>query len=120
MKTAKIAICRIKKADCGFSLLEVVIAVTVLLIAVIAFTQLFLFAFGGIFTQGRKSEALFEDVQSNIESLYDGQSAGSGDSLTITFVGGSPDSISVSGKTIESPYAYEDRTGVIYTFIPDN
>jgi prepilin-type N-terminal cleavage/methylation domain-containing protein len=54
-------------AEKGFSLIEVLIAVFILLIIVIAFTTLFTSSFRGITSSGSRSEKLFI-LQKNIES----------------------------------------------------
>ncbi len=106
------------KAEKGFSLVEVMVAMAVLLIIVIAFSTLFTFAFGGIFSQGRKSEALYEEVQKELEELYETGNSDGTDELVIGFVNASS-TISVTGAIVTEPYTYDDRTNNIYTFIPD-
>lgn len=103
----------------GFSLVEVIVALSILLLIVIAFTTLFTFAFGGIFTQGSKSEALYEDVQKELEEKYDQGNPGSADTLFIDF-GDSSINLNVPGVIVTEQYTYEDRTGTIYTFIPND
>ncbi len=54
----------------GFTLVEVLIAVFILLIIVIAFTTLFTSSFRGITSSGSRSETLFslqEDIERNID-----------------------------------------------------
>ncbi len=113
------------KAEKGFSLVEVIVAMAVLLLIIIAFTTLFTFAFGGIFYQGRKSEALYEVVQNELEVLYEQGNTGGPDILPISFDGGAINPpIEVDGVIVTEPYTYEDQSGTrtrnIYTFIPDN
>jgi hypothetical protein len=93
------------------------VAIAILLITVTAFTALFNFAYGGIFTQGRKSEALFDQVQNDLEELYSNGTVQNNDTLVIDF-GGSPAAISVVGIIVEQAYHYDGNQGSIYTFIP--
>ena len=105
------------RSNRGFSLVEIIVAMTVLLIVIFAFSTIFTFAFGGIFSQGRKSEALYE-VQKDLEALYEAQESGDGNTLEIRF--DSADDVSVDGEEVEQNYTYEeDKTGIIYTFIPN-
>ncbi len=112
------------KAEKGFSLVEIIVAMALLLLIIIAFTTLFTFAFGGIFSQGRKSEALYEVVQNELEVLYEQGNTGGPDILPISFDGGAIAPIEVDGLIETKEYTYEDQSGTrsrtIYTFIPDD
>lgn len=57
-----------KSAHDGFSLIEVLVAMTLIMVVLFAYTLLFTSSFDGIFRAGRKSEELFS-AQGNIESL---------------------------------------------------
>lgn len=54
----------------GFTLVEVLVAIVILLIVVISFTTLFSSSYKGIAGSGQRSEALFgiqEEIESNLE-----------------------------------------------------
>ena len=119
MNNEKLKLSTFIRINQGFSLLEVIVALAVLLLIIIAFTTLFTFSFGGIFSQGRKSEALYEDVQKELEEKYDQGNPGSSDTLFIDF-GDSSINLNRPGMIIVEQYTYEDQTGAIYTFIPDD
>ena len=119
MKKEKLNLSALMRSSHGFSLVEIIVAMAVLMIVIIAFTTLFTFAFGGIFSQGRKSEALYKDVQKELEVLYEQGDLGDSDTLDIDF-GGSGIDPSVSGVIVTETFTYEDRSGNIYTFIPNS
>lgn len=107
----------------GFSLVEIMVAMALLLIIVFAFTTLFTFAFGGIFSQGHKSESLYREVQKELEEKYQQGHSDGTVQLAIDF--NDPDNdFSVTGKVVSEQYTYqyqsETRTRTIYTFIPNN
>ncbi len=122
MKNKKLKLSTILRANQAFSLVEVIVAMAVLLLILIAFTTLFTFAFGGIFYQGRKSEALYEEVQKELEDKYEQGHAGGTDTLAIDFSDADITNPSVSGEIVTETYTYEDQSGTrtrnIYTFIP--
>ncbi len=110
---------KLMRANHGFSLIEIIIAMAVLLIIIFAFTTLFTFAFGGIFTQGRKSEALYKEVQKELEVLYEAQESTGTSILEITFDNAN-DVDNVLGEYVHKQFTYDDKTGVVYTFIPNS
>lgn len=98
----------------GFTLIEVIIAITILMIVIFAFTTLYTTSFSGIFSAGRKSEALFL-AQEAMDNLIAEEVNSGTETLTIEFV---QRTISVTGEELEVPYEYEGRTGTIYYFLP--
>jgi len=120
MNKIKLRLSQLKRANHGFSLVEIIIAMALLLIIVFAFTTLFSFAFGGIFSQGRKSGALFEGVQRSLEERYEAKDAGDTDTMEIDFDDENITNPTVDGEVIELEYNFEDKTGVVYTFIPNS
>ncbi len=117
MKNLKLS--KLLKAEKAFSLVEIMVAIAILLVVVITFTSLFTFAFGGIFSQGRKSGALYEDVQKELEEKYEQAQTGGTDALTIDFDNKDITNPSVIGSIVTEQYTYENRTSTIYTFIPN-
>lgn len=68
----------------GFTLVEVLVAMSILMLVVFAYTALFTSSFEGIFRAGEKSEGLFL-AQKNIENLVAIREAGTGQVLDINF-----------------------------------
>ncbi len=83
------------KHENGFSLVEVLIAVFILLIIVITFTTLFTSSFRGITSSGSRSETLF-GLQENIESDIKAPGADYIGNLNILFTEG--DGVSIPGE----------------------
>jgi prepilin-type N-terminal cleavage/methylation domain-containing protein len=100
----------------GFSLVEVLIAVTILLLMVVTFTVLFTSTFDHIITSGRKSEALYLSQQ-KVDAAVTPDST-SVVELEISFTGLNP--IFVEGH--HNIYSQEYKTGryvFVDLFIPD-
>jgi len=100
----------------GFSLVEVLIAVTILLLMVVTFTVLFTSTFDNIITSGRKSEALYLSQQ-KVDTAVTPDST-SFVELEISFTGVNP--IVVEGQ--HNIYSQEYKTGryvSVDLFIPD-
>jgi prepilin-type N-terminal cleavage/methylation domain-containing protein len=110
---------KLLKTEKAFSLVEIMVAVAILLVIVITFSTLFTFAFGGIFTQGHKSGALYEDVQKELEENYEQGHTGGTDTLSIDFDDENISNPSVIGSFVSEQFTYESRTSTIYTFIPN-
>jgi len=95
-------VCKSHVSEKGFMLAEILVALFILTIIIIAFTGLFANSFGGIFSAGHKSNALYEaqaDMEENIAD-YD-------DSLVIPF----SSSITLAGKYITIDKIYTDNSG---------
>ncbi len=121
MIKAKLRLYSLVKSNNGFSLVEIIVAIAVLLIVVFAFTTLFTSAFGGIFTQGRKSGALYDEAQQVLEQLYEqGASVTGAETLSITFDAAPANPVNVTGSVVNQNYNYDNKTGVIDAFIPNN
>lgn len=99
----------------GFSLVEVILAISILMIVVAAFTLLYTTSFSNIFTAGRKSKSLFE-AQELVDNLITGDANYQYDStLVIEF---DQRTITIEGEEISVEYQYEDRSGDLYYFLP--
>lgn len=102
------------KDEKGFTMVEVLIALAILVIIIAAFTALFTTGARGIFSAGRKSNALFEAQNEMDNFIAEGNSDGLAthniefDSITITVTG--------EEKIISTEY--EGRTVEIYYFLP--
>lgn len=100
----------------GFTVVEILVAISLLLLLVFTFTIIFTSSFDGIMTSGRKSEALFAGQQavdrvSNPESSVE-------TSLQVNFTGLDP--LNVSGKLNSYQENFkDDRVVYIEIFVPD-
>ncbi len=68
----------------GFTLVEVLVAMSLIMLVIFAYTIFFTSSFEGIFKAGEKSERLFT-AQEDIENLIGIRDEGSGDVLELTF-----------------------------------
>lgn len=103
------------KNENGFSLVELLVAMAILMIVVMSFTLLYTTSFTGIFGAGRKSEAIF-GAQEDIDNFIAGGTAEEGDNLTIVF---DNKTIIVEGKEEIIIHEYEDGRSVrLYYFYP--
>ena len=108
---------KILKSEQGFTLVEVIVALAILMIIVFAFTQLFTTSFSGIFVAGRKSESLF-NVQADMDNaINDGVITDGGSTLVVPFIN-TDDIVSDDGGVIERPYEYDGRTGTLVYYLP--
>ena len=89
------------KQDQGFTLVEVMVALTVLSIVTAAFVQLYSSNTKAIITHGQRSEALFE-AQSMVEAAIAAGGADGSDVVSIRFslAGGDEFIIEVPGETV--------------------
>jgi len=104
------------KKEEGFTLVEIIIALTILFIVIISFTILFTTGFSGIFGAGRKSEALYKAQEEMDNTIIRGAENLASEPLNIKF---DNINIDVSGEEIEVYYEYEGRTGVLHYFVPE-
>ena len=109
----------IKKED-GFSLAELILAVFIMAIIIVAFTNLITVSIQGIFGAGSKSSALF-DAQERMDNYISGGLSGEYDPENpnvhvIDFGDGLM--IPVDGEEKPIEYEHEDREGVLYYFLP--
>ncbi len=100
----------------GFTLVELLIAISILMVIIFSFTLLFTTSFSGIFGAGRKSEALFRaqeemdnKIASGLEEQYDETT------LEIKF---DYLTLIVTGEVKQVDYEYEEHTDTIKYFLP--
>ncbi len=105
---------KIFKDEYGFTLVEILIAVTILAISVFAFTTLFTGSFTGIFNAGHKSDALFK-AQEEMDNIISENTGNGEEVLVIVF---DQKTISVSGEKKIIPYEHEGRKGNLHYFLP--
>jgi Tfp pilus assembly protein PilV len=99
-------VCKSHVSEKGFMLAEILVALFILTIIIIAFTGLFANSFGGIFSAGHKSNALYEAQADMEENIADYDNSGT-DSLVIPF----SSSITLAGKYITIDKIYTDNSG---------
>ncbi len=105
----------VKKEE-GFTLVEVLVAVSILTIIIFAFTTLFTTSFTGIFGAGRKSEALFKAQEEMDNAIAQGLDESLEEkTLVINF---DLKTFSIRGREKHINYEYEGRTGTLYYLIP--
>jgi len=105
----------IKKTE-GFTLIEIIIAMFIFMVILIAFTSLFTTSISGIFGAGDKSAALFKGQEMMDNIIEEGPTSGE-ETHSIVFPG-IAEPIVVTGEEKEVEYDYEDRTIVLYYFLP--
>lgn len=119
MRTKDI-ICKINKVNSGFSLIEVLIAIMILLILSGALIGLFTWSFSAIISAGERSEELFF-AQGSIETDIAEGVGGTGQNLVISFSGSD---YSVWGRTIEEDslgtFAAEKKENVRFIAVGQN
>ena len=98
----------------GFSLIEVLVALAILMISIFAFTTLFTTSFQGIFRAGHKSEAMFEAQEKIDQAIAAGTNSGA-DNISIVF---NDLTINLSGEEFEIDYPYDDYSGKLIYFLP--
>lgn len=76
-----------KQLEKGFTLVEVLVAMTIIMIVLTAYTVLFTTSFEGIYRAGQKSEELFW-AQGNIETLIAMREEGEGQVIVLEFKDG--------------------------------
>jgi len=112
----------IVKNKAGFTLVEIIVSVAILSIIIFAFSILFTTSFSGIFSAGRKSEALFkvqEEMDKKIaEGLSNNFDSSNPDQLTIEF---DYRTVTVEGEIKEEQISYdnEERLVDLFYFMPD-
>ena len=99
-------VCKSIISEKGFTLVEVLVAIFILMIVIFAFTGLFTTSFVGIFSAGNKSNALY-GAQADMEENITGYDNTSTDSLVIPF--SSP--ITLTGKYVTINKTYTDSSG---------
>lgn len=97
----------------GFTLIEVLIAMSILTIIITAYMGLFTNSYVSIFSTGRKSEAIYTAQEKIADSDY---TAVDNNPLSIEF--GSK-TITINGETVVSDEEYDNKKVMITMFIPD-
>jgi len=108
----------LKKQE-GFTLVEIIVALAILVIVVFSFTTLYSTTFSGIFRAGDKSKALFEAQDQMDTSISKGFPDVTEDSkLTIDF---DKVTVEVEGKVKNLYYMdeNEEHTVELFYFLPD-
>ncbi|MEW5922010.1 MAG: prepilin-type N-terminal cleavage/methylation domain-containing protein [Bacillota bacterium] len=101
----------------GFTLIEIMIALTVLLIVVFTFSSFLCWSYAGIFSAGQKSVVLFA-AQSDVEKIIAAASASGAGKLVIPFPG-IPDPVRICGEEVQIMYEHEGRSGMLTYFLPE-
>ncbi len=104
------------KHEKGFSLIEVIVAVSILLIIISAFSLLFTNSFSGIFTAGRQSRSLFQAQEEIDNAIAGGTGNSGGDILVVNF---DYRTVEIDGQEIIINYEYEGRSNNLYYFLPE-
>jgi len=102
----------------GFTLVEIIVALTILMIFLFSFMTLFTTSITGIFGAGEKTSALFT-AQKDMDNAIDG--GPNNDEAVVThYVYFDGDPIKIDGKLKEIPYDYDGRyTGTLKYFYPE-
>ena len=109
------------KKEEGFTIIEVLIALTILVIIIFSFTTLYTTSFTGIFRAGDKSEALF-DLQEEIDNAIAEGPSSEFEEATLTIKFDNEEvtkEVTVSGEPKHIVQEYEDRSVDLFYFLPD-
>ena len=98
----------------GFTLVEIILAMAVLAVVILAYTMLFTDSFRGIFTAGHKTRALYEAQQEVEQKMNEGTTQEQ--VIQIAFPS---KTISVKGEEVQVEYEYLDHQGNITVFVPE-
>jgi len=105
----------------GFTLVETVVAMFILSIIAAAYVGLFTTSYGGIFSAGRKSEAIYS-AQKDADEKFISGAANNAESIDIILTNTEDSSVEsnlkINGEIHESEGAYENKKVIIYSFIP--
>lgn len=99
----------------GFTLVEVLVAIAVLMIVIFSFTLLFTSSFTWIFNAGDKGEALFKAQELMENKIAEGPNGSGGEPLSISF---GEKQILITGETKVIEHQYDDRNITLYYFYP--
>lgn len=109
----KVAI--ILRTEHGFSLIELLISLVVLLVVITATSSLLNAGYSGVFSVGRKSNTLYT-AQKDIENAMFVGTTLNDNPLSITFPGLSP--ITLQGKIDLKQYTVDNQTVSVTVFLP--
>lgn len=99
----------------GFTIVEILVALSILSLVIFSFSPLISNSFSNIFTAGRKSNALYQ-AQKQMENKFAQGTTEDTSIQTISFPYIS-DEISVKGKQEQVTYSYEGHSGTLIAFI---
>lgn len=101
----------------GFSLIELLIALSIFVIIASAFLLLYTKSFSDIFHSGHKNEALYEIQQELENTIYSNNNDGT-DEIEINFPG-LENSVKIKGKLERGDAQVGERSAEIIVFIPN-
>ena len=107
------------KQEKGFTLIEVLVALSILMIMIFTFTLLYTSSFEGIFRAGRVSEELFNaqrDMDNIIAEGSSNEPEGNSVLIKIDFI---EHTVEKHGEIKEAPYEHERRSGSLQYFMPE-
>lgn len=103
------------RRDSGVTLVEVVIAIAVLAVVIVAFLSLFGSAYNWIIKARNKSAAMY-DAQEQVELSISEGTPNLGDSLTFEF--SSDFEFDVPGAVVKKDGVYRDEESSVVVFVP--
>lgn len=101
----------------GFTLVEILVAIAIMMIVVFSFTLLFTSSFTWIFDAGDKSEALFKAQEKMDNKIAGGIITTDGEPMVVEFL---YESVTVHGETKEVDHPYEERNITLNYYLPEN
>lgn len=104
------------KQENGFTLVEILVAFSILMIVIFSFTLLFTSSFTWIFDAGAKGEALYKAQEEMDNEIAGGIISLDQEPMTIEFTN---IVISVKGETKQIEHQYEERNVTITYFLPE-
>lgn len=105
----------------GLALVELVVAILILAVIILAFTTLFGDSYANIFTAGRKSRALYQAQEELEIKIRTGTAQDNMFAITLptgTTLPNGSGVLTVPGELVTGDYTYEGKTGTVTTFIP--
>lgn len=105
--------------DDGFTIVEVLVALAILMIIIFSFTLLFTSSFSGIARAGKVSEELFRAQKDMDNKIVEADVSEDVSEIEIIFPGENLDPVTVDGRIKQVPYQHEERSGTLFYFLPD-
>ena len=102
----------------GFSMVEIIVAMAILSLVAVSLVTLFSFSATEIFHAGEKSEKIFE-AQGEVDNLIESGGDPSYFEEKNVVVEISGEDVEIPGNILEIEYKYNERTGHITYFLPD-